>query len=403
MYQAAIIGISGFGDVHYRDLVNEVNDGHARIIGATVINQEQEAEKCAWLKAQGAKLYTDWQQMLKELKGQLDLCFIPTGIYLHTPMTLAALQAGANVMVEKPVTATIQEVEQMAEASRAADKFIAVGYQNIYLPETMRLKELLLSGKLGQIKDLKALALWPRDNVYYNRNNWAGRLRCNGQWVLDSPFNNALAHFLNLLCFYAGDEAEKSAELDWIEAELYRANPIESCDTAAMRVHCRNGRNIFFCVTHACAETVNPAITIIAEKATVQWNNEHTVVEYQDGTREQWKNATHAEYRAFLTAALRRRLDDPAAFYCNLQIAGTQTIAANGAHESSGVHDIPAEYLSTVKDGESVKTTVRDIRATMENAVASSRLFSETGAPWGQPGKRFSLRDYRQFNGGMAK
>lgn len=183
--------------------------------------------------------------MLFELKGQIDLCFIPTGIPLHTSMSIAALEAGANVFVEKPVAGAIQDVRLIEKASIRHKRFVAVGYQNIYLPETVALKRFLVDGKLGEIKQLKSFAMWPRNSIYYNRNNWAGRLRCNNKWVLDSPFNNALAHFLNLLCFFAGNTINSSAELNWIEAELCRANSIESCDTATLRLKTRNGKELF--------------------------------------------------------------------------------------------------------------------------------------------------------------
>ena len=48
-------------------------------------------------------------------------------------------------------------------------------------------------------------AQWPRGASYYARNNWAGRLRVGSAWVLDSPVNNAFAHFLMLALFWAGD------------------------------------------------------------------------------------------------------------------------------------------------------------------------------------------------------
>lgn len=53
MYKAAIIGISGFGEIHYRDLVSEVNNGNVQLIGATVINQEEETEKMHLAKVAG--------------------------------------------------------------------------------------------------------------------------------------------------------------------------------------------------------------------------------------------------------------------------------------------------------------------------------------------------------------
>ena len=113
MFNAAIIGVSGFGDVHYRDLVREHAAGRVNIVAATVINQEEEAKKCDFLRSVGCRIYTDYRDMLRDFAGKIDVCFIPTGIALHMPMTVAALEAGANVYVEKPVAPTFADAEKM--------------------------------------------------------------------------------------------------------------------------------------------------------------------------------------------------------------------------------------------------------------------------------------------------
>ncbi len=105
MIRAAIIGVSGYGATIYSDLMREKNNGLLEITAATIINQNEEKAKCDELKAMGCRLYTDYREMLGNEK--LDICFIPTGIHLHAPMTVAALEAGVNVVVEKPAAATV--------------------------------------------------------------------------------------------------------------------------------------------------------------------------------------------------------------------------------------------------------------------------------------------------------
>ena len=196
-----LLAFSGFGNVHYSDLMREVEVGNCKIIAATVINQDDEVEKCEKLKSLGTILYADYNEMLEKHKGEIDLCCIPTGISMHAPMSIAAMRYGANVFVEKPVAATIQEVLEMKQVEAETGKFCAIGYQHIYLPNVRQAKELILSGGIGKLKSIRVKGLWPRDEKYYNRNNWAGTIRANGEWVLDSPFNNALSHYLNLGLF----------------------------------------------------------------------------------------------------------------------------------------------------------------------------------------------------------
>jgi len=73
-----------------------------KIVAATVINPADEADNIAELKAHGCEIYSDYEKMLAEHSGRIDLCLIPTGIPWHARMTIAALRARANVLVEKP-------------------------------------------------------------------------------------------------------------------------------------------------------------------------------------------------------------------------------------------------------------------------------------------------------------
>jgi len=90
------------------------------------------------------------------------------------------------------------------------------------------------------------MARWPRADSYYQRNSWAGKLQVNGTLVMDSPYNNALAHMLNLICFFAGSREQTSARIEFLEAELYRCRPIQSPDTAFLHAETESGIDLFF-------------------------------------------------------------------------------------------------------------------------------------------------------------
>src|SRR5690606_38595299 len=103
VWRVALIGISGYGRIHLQ-LARECRArGEVAIVAATVINAEEEAENIAELRAHGCTIYSDYEEMLREQRGRIDLCLIPTGIHWHARMTISALRAGANVLVEKPL------------------------------------------------------------------------------------------------------------------------------------------------------------------------------------------------------------------------------------------------------------------------------------------------------------
>jgi len=381
MISACIIGISGFGKTHYEDLMREVDARRCRLVGATVINQDEEREKCSELRRIGCPLFTDYRAMLDACTGRAEICFIPTGIHQHRDMTVAALDRGINVFVEKPLAATLEEVRAIQDAERRSGKFAAVGYQVFYGRETHFMKDLLLSGRLGSLRSIKSLGLWPRDRAYYARNRWAGRLRADDRWVLDSPFNNALSHQLALMCFLAGDSPHTAARLRTVQAELYHAYEIESADTASLRIVTSRDLPITFVVSHCSEAWVNPDITIEAENATVRaLFGREVEIRWRDGRAEHFPAD---QGRGHLFDALEKRLRGEEAFVCSTAIAAVQTVCVEAAHRSGVIHAIPREWRCEQATETSSRIIVQGLDALAWRAWERECMFSEAGAPWG--------------------
>jgi predicted dehydrogenase len=135
-----------------------------------------------------------------------------------------------------------------------------------------RLKADILAGAFGRAKRLRTMVLWPRDEAYYSRNRWAGAQRdAHGNWVWDSPVNNACAHYLHNMLYVTGDRVDRSAEPATVVAELYRAHPIENYDTAALRITTADGLELLFVVSHATASRVDPMFSFEFERGTVEF------------------------------------------------------------------------------------------------------------------------------------
>ena len=284
--KGAIIGISGYGNVHYSDLLQFCREGLIELCGATVINRPEEAEKCAVLESMGCRIYDDYQVMLKELSGKIDFCSIPTGIPMHREMTVFALQNHINVLVEKPAAPDMESIEAMQEAEKKSGCFAAVGFQYNYHKTTHDLKALLLSGELGKIKYLKGYCLWPRNSSYYSRNGWSGKLSHNGRTVNDTPFSNATAHYLMLLLYFAGTALEKGAMPVKVSGSLRKAvREIESCDTAELHYTLDNGLTLDYYCSHSCRKEAGPLLKIECEKGTVFWTMNKITIKTAESER----------------------------------------------------------------------------------------------------------------------
>ena len=166
------------------------------------------------------------------------------------------------------------------------------------------MKNVILSGRLGALKSVKCKGLWPRLDTYYARNDWAGGLRVGEDWILDSPFNNAIGHQLNMICFLAGREPEKSAEIASVQAELYRARPIESADTACIRVKAASGVPLYFYVTHSSETVHDPEIVVQCERGSLRWTFAEVTVTDADGGVETYACEKSEHMRAGLLERL---------------------------------------------------------------------------------------------------
>ncbi len=398
--RAAIIGVSGYGKIYLERLLHHAALGDCEIVAATVINRAEEQAACADLEARGAMIYGDYHAMLEAQAGQIDIAFIPTGIHWHARMTLAALAAGANVLVEKPLAATIQDVRAIQATAPASGRFVAVGFQDIYLEDNLVVKRRLLAGTLGRLRRIRGRGLWPRDDAYYSRNDWAGRLRVDGEWVLDSPLANALAHFLNLALFMVGDSVGTSASPAIVEAELYRARPIESFDTAAFRATTRSGVDILFYASHACADPVEPELRFDGDGGTAIWSaaGGWSVQSARDGA---FALAARGETQARrdMFARVLGRIQDPKAFVCGPEIAGEHILCVNGAHAAAAIRDIPRAFIEIRRNGprNSFQPVIPGLAAEVERAYEAGRLLHECGCPWASPPGRFSLESFTNF------
>jgi UDP-N-acetylglucosamine 3-dehydrogenase len=106
-----------------------------------------------------ARGYEDPQAMLAA-EG-LDLVSIVAPTSLHLPVTLDALRAGANVLVEKPIAATRDEALAMMDAASEAGRMLTVGHIERFNPAIRELRRRLAAGELGRLFRIHATRLGP--------------------------------------------------------------------------------------------------------------------------------------------------------------------------------------------------------------------------------------------------
>ncbi len=376
MIKTCIIGVSGYGQVHYELLLAAQASGRAEIAGAAIINQDEEPEKCARLRELGCRIFDDYQEMLNELAGSAEFCMIPTGTPFHRPMTVAALGAGMHTLVEKPAAGCTDDVRAMQEAARKADRIVAVGYQLMYAPATMATKQHILNGTIGKLESIKCLVLWPRNHDYYSRNGWAGKLSVNGAIVNDSPYNNAVAHYLMMMLFQAGATDRSAAMPVSVKAELYRANAIESADTACMQIETEEGVPIRFYATHACQDAFGPEIQLQGTKGSIIMAQNAVVITPDVGKPISLSTGGGA-HEAMMKSVF-DAVQGGSSFICDLETAIRQTMVVSAIHQSCTIQ--PVEGKTVIPETGPASTFIPGIEEAMHKAFDAEQFLDESGS-----------------------
>lgn len=396
----ALVGLGGYGQHYLRALLNPetVNLTDFNLVAGI----DPEPERSFFhdeLQNRQVPLYATLDDFYAA--GHADLVIIAAPIHLHAPMTKQALAQGSNVLCEKPATATIQELEQMRQAEDAAPGFVAIGFQWSFSAAIQALKTDVQAGVLGRPEQFKARIFWPRTAQYFARNSWAARLKTeSGQWVLDSPVNNATAHYLHNCFFVLGDQFNTSALPANVQAELYRANPIENFDSAALRSTTVDGTEILFYTSHSVPQNQNPLFEYRFEQAIVRCDVDtggEIIATFKDGSEKQYGNPNADDYAKVKQCIAAIREGGPIA--CGLNTARSLTLCVNGTQESQpDITVFPEDMRHRDGEGDYQLTWIEGLQEAFQACYDEARLPSETGRyTWAQVGRLVDLRDYSHF------
>jgi predicted dehydrogenase len=136
--------------------------------------------------------YEDWRAMLDE--HQLDFVGIATPTVHHAPMTLAALQNGANVLCEKPMAMSADEARQMLVTAEAKNRVHVIGHELRFNPNRRKIRDLIAAGAIGQVRHANVAnisATWgdpasrPAGDWWSLAEMGGGRLGANGSHQID--------------------------------------------------------------------------------------------------------------------------------------------------------------------------------------------------------------------------
>ncbi len=154
----AIVGCGGIANQKHFPSI-KANENKAEIVAFCDIIEERAKVAAEKFGTPDAKVYTDYKAMLADQDIEFDTVHVCTPNVSHCPITVASLEAGKNVMCEKPMAHTTEDAKKMIEAWEKSGKKFTIGYQNRFRDDTQTLFASCHHDELGEIYMAKAHAL----------------------------------------------------------------------------------------------------------------------------------------------------------------------------------------------------------------------------------------------------
>ncbi len=163
-------------------------------------------------------LFSDYRQMLAQAKP--DLVAVATESGKHAAIGLDAIQAGCNVIIEKPLALSMKDGRALIEAAQQKGVKLCACHQNRFNKSIQKIRSAVEEKRFGRMLHGAAHILWNRDKSYYDQAPWRGTWQQDGGALM-----NQCIHNIDLLRWMMGDEVSQvvaytdNLEHDYIQAE----------------------------------------------------------------------------------------------------------------------------------------------------------------------------------------
>ena len=220
-------GIAGCGKVAH---VHAAAMQQSELIALTAACSRDGEKRQQFSNQYRIRTYTGMEEMVQ--KEKLDMVVVCTPHPAHKEPAVAAMKAGAHVLVEKPMAASLEDCDAMLAAAAEEKKILGVVSQRRFYPPCQRIRTAIDEGRIGvPVLGTVNMLGW-RDKAYYNSDPWRGKWETEGGGVLV----NQAPHQLDLLQWFMGEPEElygiwKNLNHPCIEVE----------DTALAIIKFRNG------------------------------------------------------------------------------------------------------------------------------------------------------------------
>lgn len=176
-----IVGIGNMGTAH----ANYLSKGEVKGAELTAVC-DIKPERLQWAKenlGENVQRFEQAEQMFAS--GLIDAVLIATPHYDHPKLSIQAFDHQLHVLCEKPAGVYTKQVREMNEASSKTDKLFGIMYNQRTNPLYQKLRDLVTSGELGEIRRTNwIITTWYRPQSYYDSGGWRATWAGEGGGVL---------------------------------------------------------------------------------------------------------------------------------------------------------------------------------------------------------------------------
>ena len=230
----AVLGL-GIGMAHAE--AAEASE-YADLVAACDID-EKRLEKFASIYP-NATLYRDFEELLKDERVDIISICLPSS--MHADFAVRAMEAGKNVLVEKPLDITYERALLIEEARKRTGMTVGVVHQNRFNLNMYPIKKAVEEGRIGDLVLGTFAVKWYREQSYYDRGGWRGTWEVDGGGSL----MNQAVHTVDLMTWLMGDVESVTSTIG-----IYN-HKIDTEDLTASIVKFKSGATATF-VSTTCA------------------------------------------------------------------------------------------------------------------------------------------------------
>jgi predicted dehydrogenase len=181
--QVVRLGVIGLGNMGKGHIEYTLLGGVQGAVVSAVSDSDPARLQWAKERIQDAALFTCPYEMMDS--GQVDAVLIATPHYSHPELAIAAFARGLHVLCEKPAGVYTKQVREMNEASERSGVKFSMMYNQRTNPMYVKLKELIDSGELGEVRRTNWIITdWYRSQSYYDSGTWRATWAGEGGGVL---------------------------------------------------------------------------------------------------------------------------------------------------------------------------------------------------------------------------